>query len=471
MDQEQKYSIVVIGAGAGGLVVAIGAAKAGKKVLLVDKGNWGGDCTNYGCIPSKSLISEAHKAHAREGCQHNGNPAAALEYTRHIVSSVRHHEEPEALKKKGVDTLTGTASFLDPYTIAVTDQNGTVTKVKGDQFVIAAGSKPFIPEIEGLDSIRYYTNESIFSLQEIPRHLGVLGGGPIGSELSQAFRRLGAEVSIIQSAPHLLQKEEPQAQAVIESVFQKEGISLYLGYRLYKVAPIENGICLNFRHKENNEEKRIEVSHLLISSGRRPHLDELHLKNAGVKHSPKGIEVNAYGQTSQKHIWAVGDAVGRAIFTHVAENEARTVLKNLILPWPLRFKIDIHQPIPRVTFTDPEVASIGLLESEALHRYGANQVAVYEVSLADVDRAITTGRTEGFVKIITKKWSSHIIGATVVAPRAGEMLMEISTAIHAKLPLRKLASLIHPYPIYSHAIRKAADGWLTKTVLGSFRRQ
>ncbi len=468
----EAYQVIVIGAGAGGLVVAIGAAKAGKRVLLIDKGTWGGDCTNFGCVPSKSLIASAHAASAIRNGEKFGikldsktfNGNGALDRTRDIVQSILSHEDPPALKEKGVETLTGTATFTDPHTLKVTLSSGEQKTVKGKSIVIATGSHPRVPPIPGLETVPFHTNETIFDLTAIPDTLGVIGGGPIGCELAQAFHHLGSHVTLVQHGRHLLKKEEIEAQKVIEETFRKDGIQLILGKEVERVEKKENRIILHFPNES------VEVNELLVATGRTPSIDQLGLEKIGIKAGPKGIPVDGYGRTAHSHIMAVGDVTGRALFTHIAENEARTVLTNLILPWPIRYKIDVKQPVPRVTYTDPEIAAVGMTEKEAAEMYGEHKIAVYTVPFSDVDRAITEGRTEGFVKIVTKKWSSRILGATIAAPRAGEMLGQLSTAMSANLPLRKLASLIHPYPTYNLAIRKAADQWLTKTVLPSLMK-
>lgn len=473
------YPLIVIGAGAGGLVIAIGAAKAGKKVLLVEKGNYGGDCTNFGCIPSKATIAAAEIAHnfanlAKMGIHSSPvqwKASEVLEKTRAIVEEIRSHEEPETLSKFGIVCETATASFVDPHNLKLTDASGEEKTVQGDQIVIATGSYPHVPNIPGIDKIKPLTNETIFQLEEIPNHLGVIGGGPIGCELAQAFHRLGAKVTLIHHHEHLLNKEEKCAQSVIEEVFHNEGLSLYTGYEPVNIDEVNGKIELTLKKKKCKETEKLVLSHLLLSTGRIPHIDTLNLQAIGVNTTKKGVIVDKYGRTNHKHIWAVGDAAGRAIFTHLAENEARTVLTNLLLPGFLKYKLDRKQPLPRVTYTDPEVAALGLTEKEATEQYGINKIAIYTVPLREVDRAITTRRTEGFVRIITKKWSSQILGATIVAPRAGEMLMEISVAMYTKTPLRKLASIIHPYPTYSLGIRKAADKWLTETILPIFKRK
>lgn len=427
------YEIIVVGAGAGGLVVAIGAAAAGKKVLLIDKGTWGGDCTNYGCVPSKTLIALAEK--------HSDNP---FPHVHEIVSEVRSHEDPKALNAKGVETLEGLVHFIDPHTLQVGDQT-----VQGKQIVIATGSSPLVPSIVGLKETPFLTNETIFDLKEIPKSLCVLGGGPIGCELAQAFRRLGADVSLIHRRPYLLKKEEPAAQEVIAQTFRNEGIELVLGVEPTR---IDYNTTFTITHPHG----AVECDQLLVSLGRTPNVGSLNLEAAGVSYSKHGIDVDKYGRTTTKHIWAIGDVTGGPQFTHAAENQGRTVLTSLLLPWKKRMD---KQAVPRVTYTDPEVASFGPLESEV------EGATVYNVPMSENDRAVTADRTEGFVKVITKGLNSKIIGATVVGPRAGEMLPELSLAAKEKIPLRKLASLIHPYPTYSLAIRRAGDLWLTQTFL------
>ncbi|MBA3602094.1 MAG: FAD-dependent oxidoreductase [Parachlamydiaceae bacterium] len=460
------YPIVVIGAGAGGLVVAIGATKAGKKVLLIEKGPYGGDCTNFGCIPSKSLIASAHSAFAMKNGKALGidysplimHANEALSRVRAIVAEIRSHEGPEVLNKLGLETLTGIAKFEGTHTLRVNDE-----VINAKQIVIATGSSAFIPQIDGLDKTPFLTNETIFNLKEIPKSLAVIGGGPIGCELAQAFLRLGSKISLIHSHTELLNKEEPSVQNVIVNQFKLEGMSLYLGAAVKAVSHDQD----QFQILLENGQKIISHS-LLVCVGRKPNVSSLNLETAGVNYSEKGIPVDDYGRTNLSHIWAVGDVIGSPFFTHWAENQARSVLTSLLLPFPFKKKIDKNQSLPRVTFTDPEVSSIGLTEKEASQCYN---IATYTVPFSQVDRAITTGRTEGFVKIVTKKWSSKILGCTIVGERAGEMLGEISLAMYAGIPLRKLSGLIHPYPTYNLAIRKAADLWLTETILSIFKKK
>ena len=465
------YPIIVIGAGAAGLVAAVGAGRAGKKVLLIENGKYGGDCTNFGCIPSKALISSAEAAHIVKTASDYGieislkgfDARGALKRTKKLVEEVRQHNDPEWLTKQHVEALTGLASFKEPHTLNVKLPNGETREIKGEKIIIATGTRPLIPPISGLQGTPYLTNETIFDLEEIPESLAVIGGGPIGCELGQAFGRLGSKVTILQKDRHLLSKEEPETATAIEQQFVKEGMKVYFNCYTTEIAYDDK----RFTVKTN--QGVVTASHLLIAAGRTLNMDWLNLEAAGVKYGAKGITVNEYGQTSQRHIWAVGDITGRALFTHVAENEARSVLKSMLLPW--RTKEDRKQAIPRVTFTAPEVAAVGLCEAEAIGKYGESRIAVYSIPFSEIDRALTSGHREGFVKIVTKKWSGKILGATILCERAGEMLPEISLAMLESIPIRKLARLIHPYPIYNQAIRKAADWALSKHALLAGRQE
>jgi pyruvate/2-oxoglutarate dehydrogenase complex dihydrolipoamide dehydrogenase (E3) component/uncharacterized membrane protein YdjX (TVP38/TMEM64 family) len=456
---EKKYPFIVIGAGAAGLTTSVGLAKAGKKVLLIEKGTWGGDCTNFGCIPSKALIAAAKEARFFDNKKQKG--IDALVRVREIVSKVRGEEGPEQLEKIGIETITGNASFLTSHCISVANDKNEVL-FQGKSIVIATGSSPKIPTIKGLNQTPFLTNETIFNLKHIPDSLCVLGGGPIGSELAQAFARFGAKVYIVQHSSRLLKKEEKEAADVIRKCFEKEGIELYFGVYPSEISYSENFYTIKL------PEKTIQATHLLVATGRSPNVKGLNLENAGVEYSESGIPVDAYGRTSQKHIWAIGDIMGQEIFTHFAENRARTAFLSLILPVSLKF--DKKQAIPRVTYTDPEVASFGMQENQAIEELGEGSVKALTVPFSQNDRAITAGREEGFVKVVTEKNSSKILGATIVGPRAGEMLPELSLAAYCGIPLKKIGKLIHPYPTYNLAIRKAADLWMKEVFLPKLKK-
>ncbi|SCA63161.1 Mercuric reductase [Chlamydiales bacterium SCGC AG-110-P3] len=473
------YPIIVIGAGAGGLVVAIGAAKAGKKVLLIEKGNYGGDCTNYGCVPSKALIASGHAAQmiatgGTYGLAYEApriKAAGVMDRVRAIVKKIRDEEEPPVIAKMGVETLTGKAAFVDPHTLTVDLQEGGTETVTGKEIVIATGSAPAVLPIPGLDTVPYLTNETVFDLKEIPKSLAVIGGGAIGCELAQAFARLGSNVSILEFFDHIMNREEPEVPVLMEQIFDREGISLYTGYKTNKIGKKGNSITLEIERRNGESKTTVTCDTLLIAGGRNPNCAGMNLDVIDVECTKRGIKTDLYGRTTRSNVWAVGDVAGNALFTHTAENEGRTVLVNLLnpLPWP-KTKRDYKQAVPHVTYTAPEVAGIGLTESKAKEQYGESKIAVYHYPFDHLDRAITTGGTEGFIKIVTKKWSGKILGATVVAPCAGEMLPELALAMRHGISCRKLASLIHAYPTYSLAVRKAADMWLSQTILPSLKK-
>jgi pyruvate/2-oxoglutarate dehydrogenase complex dihydrolipoamide dehydrogenase (E3) component len=459
----RDYEIIVIGAGPGGLTAAILAAKARKRVLIVEKETWGGDCANFGCVPSKSLIASAHVADAVTNAAKWGIKVAgpsisaegALERVKRIVGHVRATHEPAALAAVGVGTLEGTVEFADPHTLLIRQAEGQVRQLTADQIVIASGSYPVVPPIEGLEQIPYLTNETIFGLSSIPSHLLILGGGPIGCELAQAFCRLGAKVTLVQRNHHLLVKEELQAQELLLQILRREGVHVSLSSEALRASLEGREIVLAIRCKASNGEETLRGSHLMIAVGRLPALAALKLDNAGVAHTAKGITIDRYGRTTTRHIWALGDAVGGQYFTHLAENHARAIVRSLTSA--MRHPLDLRQPVPRCTFTDPEVACAGLLARDAETVYGARRIAIHHLPLDKVERAVTDDRTEGFIKVITEKRSGKILGFTIVAPRAAEMLGELALAMNCKIPLQRLRPIIHPFPTYGLGLRQVAD--------------
>lgn len=472
----KKYDVIVVGAGAAGLVIANGCVKANKKVLLIEKGNFGGDCTNFGCIPSKSLIASAHVAHQIKEASNYGLALKdssfiadnSLDRVRSIIERIKKEEDKRALEKNGVDVLVAKATFESPYLLIATCENGDIEKIQGKKIILGTGSSPRKTPIKGIENIPYLTNETIFSLKKIPDSLLVIGGGPIGCELAQAFCRLGSKLTLIHSHELLLTRESKDTSDLLKERLIKEGILIHLNQDTTSITLKNKLITLNIQDKTTKEAKLLSASHILLSAGRVPNIHDLSLEKAKVAFTEKGITTNAYKQTSQKHIFAIGDCSGPPFFTHLAEYHARCLLQTLLTPFKKKAE---DQPVPRVTYTDPEIATLGLLEQEAIQKYGEKRIMVYTIPLSKVDRAITQGKEEGFISIITTKWKSKILGATIIAPSAGEMLMEISLAIKHKIPLKKLASIIHPYPIYCRGIRKAADQWLAKVILPLISRK
>ncbi|KKL62887.1 hypothetical protein LCGC14_2180670, partial [marine sediment metagenome] len=314
----------------------------------------------------------------------------------------------------------------------------------------------------GLDKTPYDTNETIFNLEKIPKSLTILGAGAIGSELSQAFQRLGSRVTLIDLAPKILFNEDIDASKILKAIFEEEQISLYLNSSVENIKYQNDSFEVIIKNQENSYVNQIKSEKLLVATGRRVNLKNLNLENADLDYSSKGIEVDSFARTNKKHIFAIGDCIGEPFFTHKAESMARSVLFTLLVPF-LKKKLSLSL-MPRVTFTDPEVASIGLSDIQAQKKYSKKHVATYFVSFDTLDRAISENEKNGFVKIVTHKFSGEILGACIVAKRAGEMLSEIILSMKKNIKIHSLSNLIYPYPTYSLAIRKAADKYLTQTI-------
>jgi pyruvate/2-oxoglutarate dehydrogenase complex dihydrolipoamide dehydrogenase (E3) component len=432
-----EYDIVIIGGGSGGLVVASAAAQLKAKVALIEKDRLGGDCLWYGCVPSKSLIHAARVAYEvrhskRFGIHTNSSRidfAAANIHVGNAIAAIQPHDSPERFTGLGVEVIFGEGKFLDRATFEV---NGRQLKARA--FVIATGSRPALPTIEGLLEAGYLTNEDVFSLQQCPESLTVIGAGPIGCELGQAFHRLGAKVTLIASREQLLPKEEAEAAGVIESQFLSEGIEIYKQARVEKVEVREGKKYLRINGKE------IATAEILLASGRSPNVESLDLEAAGVNYDRNGIQVNEKLQTSNSRIYGCGDVIGGYQFTHVAGYEATVVLQNALFA-PTK-KAD-YRCIPWATFTDPELARVGLTEKQARDRYGDN-ICILKQEYAGVDRAQAEGATLGFAKIITTH-KGDILGAHLVGKAAGESIHEIVLAMSNNLKVSALTG-IHIYP-------------------------
>jgi pyruvate/2-oxoglutarate dehydrogenase complex dihydrolipoamide dehydrogenase (E3) component len=466
-----RYNLVVIGAGTAGLVTAAGAAGLGAKVALIERHLLGGDCLNVGCVPSKCIIRSSRVIGEVRAAQALGvlvddaeaSFAAVMERMRRLRARISHHDSVERFSKQlGVDVFLGSARFVAPDAVIV---DGKMLRFK--KAVIATGARPVHPAIEGLDEAGFLTNETVFNLTERPNRLAVIGGGPIGCELAQAFRRLGSQVTIIQKGKQFLPREDPDAAAILAERFQREGIDVRLGTHVERV--VANGRSREIHLESNGTHDVIEVDEILVGAGRAPNVDGLHLEAAGVKYDVRGVHVNDFLQTTCPRIYAAGDICLPYQFTHVADATARIVIQNALF---LGRKKLSALTIPWCTYTDPEIAHVGMYEREA----GAKGIAVntFVRRLSEVDRAIADGEEEGFVKIHVKKGSDLIVGATIVARHAGDMISEISVAMAGKVGLGSLAGVIHPYPTQAEAIRQCGDAFnrtrLTPFVKGIFER-
>ena len=465
-----KYDIVVIGAGSGGITSAVTAAGFGKKVLLVDKSLPGGECTWSGCVPSKALIHEAKRAHTigSEIIGYKADRKAAMDYVRSVREAIYAHETPEALAKSGIDFLQGAARFTGPNTLMVGKQ-----EVRAGRFVISTGSSPFVPPVEGIRNVPYLTNESLFNLKELPESIVVLGGGPIGIELAQAMNRLGVKVSLVEMLPVLAGREEREFSHAIEKVLREEGVNVYLGAKAESVEAVSSGDAdkgIRLVCQKDGKKISLEGSSLLVAIGRRANVADLGLDEAGVSYSAKGIEVNRKLQTSQKHIYAVGDVAGPWLFSHMANVQGIQAVQNAILPVKRRVS---YENVAWVTFTEPEMARAGLTEEEARAKHG-NSIRIYESDLTELDRGRTDDLRDGKIKVILNR-RGKVLGVSILADRAGELIGEAQLLRTANLNFAKMASVIHPYPTYAEVFTKIGkrvlvDNLLNHPVVKLFRR-
>lgn len=474
---EQKasgiYNVVVIGAGTAGLVTAAGTASLGGRVALIERHQMGGDCLNFGCVPSKALISSARLvhniAHAHDWGLAKQTPKFELEQVfarmRARRAQIAPNDSQERFESLGVDVFRGEARFLSPHEVEV---DGTTLRAKN--FVIATGTRAAIPPIEGLEGVPYYTNETIFDdLKKIPESLIVIGGGPIGCELAQAFCRLGVEVTLLNRGAQLMPKEDRDVAEFIQARLEGEGVTVVNEAEAKSCSLTSKTVELIYTEKVAPAKKQsVSAQALLIASGRSPNLESLHLQTARVKYSKRGIETNARLQTSQPHIYAVGDVVGPYQFTHMADYQARIVVRNILMPLPfLRQKVD-YSVVPWCTFVDPEVARVGLSESEA--KKGKIEYDVVQQELAHVDRAVVESQETGFARVLLKRGTEKIIGVTIVAEHAGELIHEFVLAMKHGIGLGQIAAMIHVYPTFSEVARKAGDQY-NKTRLTPFAKK
>lgn len=463
------YDLVVIGAGTAGLVVAGGAAllSVGVKVALIEKHLMGGDCLNFGCVPSKSLIRSSRVVGEMWNGKNYGintpkyvdvDFPAVMERMRRIRAGISPHDSAERFQKMGVDVFLGSARFTSHDTVEVGNQTLRFKKA-----VIATGARAAQPSIPGIEEAGYLTNETVFSLIQKPHRLAVIGGGPIGCELAQAFRRFGCEVTLFHRGAHILNKEDTDVSEILQQVFLREGIRLVLGSKIQQVENSYEGKTVYFT--ANGRQDVIVVDDILVGTGRAPNIEGLNLDAIGVEYDQhQGVKINDYLQTTNPKIYAAGDICMNWKFTHAADAAARIVIRNaLFSPFGIGRQKLSSLVMPWVTYTDPEIAHVGMYETEAQDK--GIDVATIKIPFTEVDRAVADGEEEGFVKIHHPKGSDKILGATIVARHAGEMISQLTTAMIGKVGLSKLNQVIHPYPTQAEAIKKAADAYYLSTAL------
>jgi pyruvate/2-oxoglutarate dehydrogenase complex dihydrolipoamide dehydrogenase (E3) component len=450
-----RYNLVVVGAGTAGLVTAMGAATMGARVALVERHLMGGDCLNTGCVPSKAVIRSAdvmgEMLHSEDfgikakNCAQVDFPKV-MERMRRLRAQISQNDSAQRYRDAGVDVFLGQGRFKDGHSLEV---DGMILRFK--KAVIATGARPFLPPIEGLNEAGFVTSDTVFSMTERPDRLAVIGGGPIGCELSQAFRRFGSEVTIMQRGPQFLPREDPEAAMFLGKLLEKEGILCLLGSDIKKVK-VENGKKVVHVVYEGKEEK-IVADEILVGTGRVPNVEGLNLEAAGVEYDKrKGVHVNKYFQTTRRHIYAAGDICFPYQFTHIAEAAARIVIQNALF---LKSKKYESMIIPWCTYTDPEIAHVGMYEKDAKEK--GIPVDTFVHHFKDVDRAILDGEDLGFVKVHVRKGKDKILGATIVARNAGEMISEFTLAMIAGKGLKTLANVIHPYPTQTDAIKRVSS--------------
>jgi pyruvate/2-oxoglutarate dehydrogenase complex dihydrolipoamide dehydrogenase (E3) component/uncharacterized membrane protein YdjX (TVP38/TMEM64 family) len=456
-------NLVVIGAGAGGLVTAYIAAAVKAKVTLIEGHKMGGDCLNYGCVPSKALIRSAKAVKQGRGADAFGlrgahctvDFAAVMERIHRVIRDIEPHDSVERYTGLGVEVMQGHARITSPWTVEVTQPDGGTQVLTTRQIVIAAGASPFIPPIPGLQEAGFLTSDTVWGLTELPRRLVVLGGGPIGCELAQSFARLGSEVTQVEMAPRLMGREDPEVSGLVAGSLRADGVQVLTSHQALRVEAADGQKHLMVRH--HGEERAVPFDELLCAVGRSPRVTGYGLEELGISLTPrKTIETNAYLQTLYPNIYAVGDVAGPFQFTHTAAHQAWYAAVNALFGRFRRFKAD-YSVIPWATFTDPEVARVGLSETEAREKGIAFEVTRYGID--DLDRAIADGTAHGFVKVLTVPGKDKILGVTIVGEHAGDLLAEYVLAMKHGLGLNKILGTIHTYPTLSEANKFAAGEW------------
>ncbi|WP_245850494.1 dihydrolipoyl dehydrogenase family protein [Longimonas halophila] len=461
VDEDNQFDVIVIGGGAGGLTAAGVATNIGADTLMIEKSKLGGDCTWYGCIPSKALLKSAKVAHTVQHADAYGvdapnasvDFAAVMERVRTLRQDVYEEADaPEIFEEMGIEVAHGTAHFVDDHTVAIDTEDGT-RHVRGDRIVIATGARAVTPPIEGLDDVPYLTNHSLFELDEQPARLAIIGAGPIGIEMAQAFTRLGSAVTVVEMGDRILQNDHPDLTRMLRSRLEDEGVRFVLEARVERVASSDNG-SIRIHAVQDDAEHTIAADDVLLATGRVPNVEGLNLEAAGVEYARNGIPVDDSGRTNQCHIMAVGDVTGRYQFTHMSEHMAKTAMTKALLKVPMSFDT-AH--VPWVTYTDPELAHVGATEAE-LEANGTS-FATYRFPYSKVDRAITDGDTLGEIRVYATAWNGKILGASILGARAGELISELALAMRNGVTLRALSDTIHPYPSYGLAVRRVADQW------------
>ena len=450
MTNTNQYDLAIIGAGAGGLSVAAAAAQLGVKVVLIEKGEMGGDCLNDGCVPSKALLAASKVAYTFKSSDKFGvksqqpivEMAKVMQHVQGVIDAIAPHDSVERFTKMGVTVIKATARFVGKKTVMAGE-----SQISAKHFVIATGSSPAVPPIPGLDQVPYFTNETIFGLSEKPEHLVIIGGGPIGCELAQAFLLLGVTVTVLEAAT-ILPRDEQELVEILRGRLVRQGLCLHEKTKVVRVELVAGNIRILI--EKDGVQKNIIGSHLLVAAGRRVNVGGLDLEKAGIDYTPKGIQVNKQLRTTNKRVYCIGDVAGSYQFTHVANYHAGIVIRNILFKLPAKIS---GNAIPWVTYTDIELAHAGMLAEDAVKQYTGTKIL--SMDLSEVDRAQTEQKLEGKIKIaVTKK--GRVLGVSILAPNAGELLLPWLMLIREKKSLRSLTDVIVPYPTYSELSKRVA---------------
>jgi len=463
----ERYDLAVIGGGTAGLVSAAVSAGIGAKTALVEERRLGGECLWTGCVPSKAIIRSASVLHALRhaadyGIDVQGGRAdfgRVMDRVHAIIRGIEPHDSPERFRAMGVDVIEGRARFVSPEEALVGGR-----RVRARRWILATGSRTAIPPVPGLEAAGYLTHETLWELRALPESLLVLGAGPIGLEMAQAFARLGSTVTVVDLAERVLEREDPEIAAVVARRLEREGIRLLLGARATAVRMDAGARVVTVSTAAGEVELR--AAELLVATGRRPNVEEMGLEAIGVEVTEKGVTVDGSLRTSAHNVWAAGDVVGPYRFTHVADYQARIAAPNAL--FPLRRKVD-YRVVPWCTYTDPEVARVGMTEAEARAEWG-EKAAVYRYDHDSLDRALCDGEPDGLTKVVLDP-KGRLVGAHVVGPRAGETIHEAVLAVRQRLKLSELSGMIHVYPTYPESLKRAADAFLRAKYSGGLARK
>jgi pyruvate/2-oxoglutarate dehydrogenase complex dihydrolipoamide dehydrogenase (E3) component len=464
MAETIKADICVIGAGSGGLSVAAGAAQLGQKVVLIEKHKMGGDCLNTGCVPSKALIAAAHRAHIMRTSAPFGvtagppqiDYAKAMAHVQEVIAEIEPHDSVERFEGLGCTVILGEARFLDPATVEVGGKH-----IKARRFVVATGSRAFVPPIAGLSGTPYLTNETLWENRVAPSHLIVIGGGPIGLEMAQAHVRLGCKVTVLEGRT-ILPKDDQELTAIVRTALTRDGVILRENATVTRTEKTSSGVAVFIKSAAGEE--IIEGSHILIAAGRRPNVEGMGLENAGIKFSAKGVEVDSGLVTTNRKVFAIGDVAGGLQFTHVAGYHAGLVIRRALFRVPAKNET---RAIPWCTYTDPELAHVGLTEAAAKEQMSGVKTVRWNV--AENDRAHAERIHEGLIKVVLDR-SARIVGASIAAPHAGDLILPWVMAVQNRMKIGAFTGIVAPYPTLGEVSKRVAGSYYTPTLFSGRTR-